>query len=156
MFIYSNFSSNFHLEASASLSQIRSNEEKIQRLGPQSASDVRLGSNWCRFFQRRLKQQEVNFLISITLKQNNKLGDKWWQWCWLSWQLSTMVSILASGPSCHRFHSWDSWYFSKEKIVTFAEVNQCRCLEDSGQWLENVDWTHLVQASGKLVIQKKI
>ena len=85
MFIYSNLSSNFFLEASASVSQIRSNEEKTQRLWPQSASDVRLGSNWRRFFQRRLKQQEANFLISITLKQNNKLGDKWWQWCWLSW-----------------------------------------------------------------------
>ena len=28
------------------------------------------------------------------------------------------------------------------------------CLEESGQWLENVDQTHLVMASGKLVLQK--
>ena len=27
-------------------------------------------------------------------------------------------------------------------------------LEESGQWLENVDQTHLVLASGKLVTQK--
>ena len=30
------------------------------------------------------------------------------------------------------------------------------CLEESGQWLENVDPTHLVQASGKLALQKSI
>ena len=35
-------------------------------------------------------------------------------------------------------------------------VNQRRCLEESGQRLENVDRTHLVLASGKLVLQKKI
>ena len=27
-------------------------------------------------------------------------------------------------------------------------------LEESGQWLENVDWIHLVLASGKPVLQK--
>ena len=35
-----------------------------------------------------------------------------------------------------------------------ALVNQRCCLEKSGQWLENVDQTHLVLASGKLVVQK--
>ena len=29
-------------------------------------------------------------------------------------------------------------------------MNQQRCFEESGQWLENVDGTHLVLASGKL------
>ena len=38
------------------------------------------------------------------------------------------------------------------KIVDVAEVNQWCCLEESGQWLENVDQTHLVVASGKLVL----
>ena len=42
-----------------------------------------------------------------------------------------------------------------EKIVDVAEVNQQRCLEESGQWLKNVDRTHLLLASGKLVVQKK-
>ena len=37
---------------------------------------------------------------------------------------------------------------SEEKIVDVAEVNQRRWLEESGQWLENVDQTHLVLASG--------
>ena len=35
-----------------------------------------------------------------------------------------------------------------------AEVNQKLCLRESGQWLENVDQSHLVLASGKLVLQK--
>ena len=30
------------------------------------------------------------------------------------------------------------------------------CLEERGQWLENVDQTHKVKASGKLVLQKKV
>ena len=44
--------------------------------------------------------------------------------------------------------------FSEEKIVDVAEVNQQRCLEESGQWLENVDRTHPPLASGKPVLQK--
>ena len=43
---------------------------------------------------------------------------------------------------------------SEENFVNVAEVNQWRCLEQSGQWLENVDWTHLALASGKVVLQK--
>ena len=41
-----------------------------------------------------------------------------------------------------------------EKIVEVAEVNQQRWLEESGQWLENVDRTRLVLASGEPVQQK--
>ena len=37
--------------------------------------------------------------------------------------------------------------FPEEKIVNVAEVNQRPCLEESGQWLENVNQTHLVLAS---------
>ena len=36
-----------------------------------------------------------------------------------------------------------------EKIITVAEVNQPRWLEESEQWVENVQHTHLVLASGK-------
>ena len=46
--------------------------------------------------------------------------------------------------------------FSLEKIANVAEVNHQHCLEESGQWLENVDQTHLVMASGKLVLQNNI
>ena len=38
-------------------------------------------------------------------------------------------------------------------MTDVAEVNQLRWLQESGQWLENVD---LVWASGKLVLQKRI
>ena len=42
----------------------------------------------------------------------------------------------------------------QRKIVNFAEVNQMRWFEESGQWLENADRTYLVLACGKLVLQK--
>ena len=61
-----------------------------------------------------------------------------------------MVSILASRPSCTIVPE----IFSEEKNVHIAEVNQIRCFEESGQWLQNVDWTHLVLASGKRVSTK--
>ena len=41
-----------------------------------------------------------------------------------------------------------------EKNVNVTEVNQRGCLEESGHWLENVDQTRLVLASGTLVLQK--
>ena len=41
----------------------------------------------------------------------------------------------------------------RKKIVDIAEGNQPGCLEERGQWLENVNQTHLVLASGKLVLQ---
>ena len=41
------------------------------------------------------------------------------------------------------------------KIRGVAEVNQWRWLEESEQWLENVDQTHLVLTSGTSVLQKK-
>ena len=49
-----------------------------------------------------------------------------------------------SNPSVHEF-------FSEEKIMDVALVNQRRWLEESGQWQENVDQDHLVLASGKAV-----
>ena len=65
-----------------------------------------------------------------------------------------MARTLASRPSCPRFNSKHSQKISEEKIIDVVEVNQQHCLETSGQCLENVDRTHLEQASGKLVIQK--
>ena len=44
--------------------------------------------------------------------------------------------------------------FSEEKIVNVAEVNLRGSLEENGLWIENVDRTNLVLASGKLVLQK--
>ena len=45
-------------------------------------------------------------------------------------------------------------FFSEDKIVNLAEVNQWPYLEESAQSIENVVRTHLVPASGKLVLQK--
>ena len=42
---------------------------------------------------------------------------------------------------------------SKEKVFNVAEVNQMDFLDGNGQRLENVDRTHQVLASGKLVLQ---
>ena len=59
-----------------------------------------------------------------------------------------MVSVLASGPNCPVFYSRQFHnfflriffdFFSEEKIVHVAEVYQWHCLEESEQWLENVD-----------------
>ena len=49
-----------------------------------------------------------------------------------------MKSILASGPCCPMFDSQRSVPQKKfgEQIVDVAEVNQRRCLEESGQWFE--------------------
>ena len=61
-------------------------------------------------------------------------------------------SILASGP---RYPGFDSQHSrTEEKFANDAEVNQWHCLEESEQWLETVDQTQIVQASGKLVLQK--
>ena len=54
-------------------------------------------------------------------------------------QHSTMVSILAARPSCPRFDSQRSRNFFGGKIITVADVNQQRWLEESGQRLENFD-----------------
>ena len=65
-----------------------------------------------------------------------------------------MASVLASGPSCPRLNSQHYQKIFRGKIVNGAEVHQS--LEQSGQWLDNVDRTHLVLASGELLLQKCI
>ena len=67
-----------------------------------------------------------------------------------------MVHILAFRPSCAGFDSQCCQKNSEEKIVDDAELNQWPCLEESGQWFENVDRTHLALANEKLVIQNKL
>ena len=60
-----------------------------------------------------------------------------------------MVNTLASRLSCLGAIPNVSEFFQRKK-----NVDQWRCLKKSGQWLENVDQTHLVLARGKLVLQK--
>ena len=64
------------------------------------------------------------------------------------------LAYLILDPAAPGYIPSNPNFFSKEKIVNVAEVNQRRCLEETGQWLENVDRTHLVLASGKLVQHK--
>ena len=45
---------------------------------------------------------------------------------------------------------------SEEKIITVAEVNQRRLLEERGQWLENYNQTHLGLAIGKPVLNSGV
>ena len=66
-----------------------------------------------------------------------------------------MVSILASGPNCPGFDSQRSHTNFGGKKFNVAEDSLQRWLEESGQWLENVDQIHLVLASGKPVLQKR-
>ena len=66
-----------------------------------------------------------------------------------------MVSMLTSGPNCPGFDHQLSPKISEEKLGNVAEVNQPHCIEESEQWLENVDQTHLELACGKLVPQKE-
>ena len=71
----------------------------------------------------------------------------------------SIAQLLAHQPPDPGFNSQPPEFFSQEKRVDVTEVNQRRCLEESGQSLENVDGTHLVLASGKLlklVLQKKL
>ena len=79
------------------------------------------------------------------------------------WVIQTLGSATGPAPDGSkglRGHISDAvvaangLFCSEELIVAVAEVNQRRCLEESGQWLENIDGSNLVLASGKLVHQK--
>ena len=59
-------------------------------------------------------------------------------------QRFSLASPPAWGLNPKNFH---------RKIIDVAEANQQRWLEESGQWLENVDQTLQVLASGKSVLQ---
>ena len=52
------------------------------------------------------------------------------------------------------FDSQHSKKISEEQIIDVAEFNQRRWLEETGQWLENVDQIHPVLANGKPILQK--
>ena len=69
---------------------------------------------------------------------------------------STMVGILAFGPTCPRFDSKHPRISLEEKIIDVAEINPWHCLEESGQWLENLDQTHIMLHSGKPALQSNI
>ena len=57
-------------------------------------------------------------------------------------------------PSSPGFHSQRSQKNFRGKIIYVAEVKQWCWLEESEQWLENIDQTRLALVSGKPVLQK--
>ena len=65
-----------------------------------------------------------------------------------------MVSILSYGHSYPWFDSQHSQKNFKVKMINVSQSHQWRWLEENGKWLENVDRTHLVLATGKPVLQK--
>ena len=82
--------------------------------------------------------EQVSAVCGYQAKYLNNLKDT-------VWQHGTMVSILASEPCCPRFNYQHSKKNYDVKIVDVAEVDQ----EESGQWLDGVDQSHLVLARGK-------
>ena len=62
-------------------------------------------------------------------------------------QHCTMVSIHASRPSCPGFNSQPSQKNSEEKLSILLRLIW---LEESGQWLENVNQTHLQKSTMKV------
>ena len=77
---------------------------------------------------------------------------------------ATLISMMVGGlhstevayspltrPSSPGF---DSQHFSEEKLSMLLRLNQRCWIEDSGQWLENIDWTHLVLDWANPVPQK--
>ena len=64
------------------------------------------------------------------------------------------TKVLASHPTAPGLIPSVPTKKFRGKIINVAEVNQRRWLEESGQWQENVDQTHLVLVSGKPAQQK--
>ena len=67
-----------------------------------------------------------------------------------------MVSILTYGHSCPRFDPRHSQKLFEGKMINVSQSHQWRWLEASGQWLENVDRTHLVLDCRKPILQKRL
>ena len=65
-----------------------------------------------------------------------------------------MISCTWQHCTSYSFVIWENAAYPIN-IINVAEVIQRCWLEESGQWLDNVDRTHLVLASGKPVLQKK-
>ena len=62
--------------------------------------------------------------------------------------------ILASHPAAPGLIPSVPGISSEKKNIVVTAVNQHHWLEESGQWLENVDRANLVLASGKPVLQE--
>ena len=79
------------------------------------------------------------------------------RWVSLGFGRGQHSTLFSSGrPRCPGFDSLGSQKFSEEKIFKVAVVNQWYWLDESGQWLENVERSHVVLVSGKLVLQESL
>ena len=101
-----------------------------------------------------LFQIEPQFYAVTLIIAGTAGSDQLWLWRKqvIGGQYGPMVSIEPAAPgsvpsTAKKIH--------RKKIVDAAEVNQRCCVQESGKWLEDVDWTHLVLASGKLVLQNR-
>ena len=65
-----------------------------------------------------------------------------------------MVIKAASGPGPLGLVPSIPKIFQRKILSLLLRLINGAALGDSGEWLENVDCTHLVPASGKLVLQK--
>ena len=72
---------------------------------------------------------------------------------WRPSLIAQLFAHLLPGPAALGLIPSIPKKISEEKLST--EVSQWHCLEERGQCLKNVDRTHLVLASGKLVLRKK-
>ena len=75
--------------------------------------------------------------------------DIWRTLNWLSYSAAVWLAYLLPDPMTR------VWFPTFPKKFQ-RKICLCCCLVKSGQWVENVDWTYLVLASGKLVLQKVI
>ena len=57
----------------------------------------------------------------------------------MGWKIAQWLANLLLNPAAMGLNPSDPDFFSEEKRVGVAEVNQQRCLEESEERLENVD-----------------
>ena len=84
------------------------------------------------------------------VKSENDRDKDYWPWG-TAWHRGSKLASHPAAPG-----SQHSRFFFSGKIIDVAEVDQLPWLEESGQWLKNVDRTHLVLARGKTVLQKRL
>ena len=75
--------------------------------------------------------------------------------CWEG-RVAQLLLFLLPDPAAPGLIPCFPKNLQKQQISIFANVNQQRWLEESGQWLENVDGTHTVLARGNLVLQNNL
>ena len=89
----------------------------------------------------------------IFLRGVSHLNISIWYFASNSKNLGGCIALPSHPAALGLNHSISKMFFGG-KIIDVAEVNWWPWFKDCGEWLENVDWTHLVLASGNSVPQK--